>query len=175
MNKLTKWSAGAICSVATIIALVKTTHQDLRISQQGLEIIGQAEGCRRDPYHCPADVLTVGIGSTAASGEPINPQKRYNDTEIAQRWAHDLRRAEQCVNQYGNGKNLPQGAFDALVSLTFNVGCGKMQKSTLFKQAQQGFKPQMCQQFDRWVYAGGQKLNGLIKRRAKEKVLCLGL
>lgn len=174
MNKLTKWGAGAICSVVAIIAIVRTNHQELRISQQGLALIGNVEGCRRDPYHCPSDVLTVGIGSTMADGQAIDPKKRYSDIEIAQRWANDLRLAEQCVNRYGNGKNLPQGAFDAFVSITFNVGCGKMQKSTLFKQANQGFSPQLCHQFERWIYAGGKKLNGLVARRAKEKALCLG-
>lgn len=44
---------GAICSVIAIIALVKTNHQELRIVQQGLALIGNVEGCRRDPYHRP--------------------------------------------------------------------------------------------------------------------------
>ena len=30
-----------------------------------------------------------------------------------------------------------------------------------------------CNQLTRWVYAGGRKLEGLIKRREKEKALCL--
>ncbi|MDA5610947.1 tripartite tricarboxylate transporter permease, partial [Pasteurella multocida subsp. multocida] len=35
--------------------------------------------------------------------------------------------AEKCVNTHAKGKQLPQGAFEALTSITFNVGCGKMQ------------------------------------------------
>lgn len=117
MNKLTKWGAGAICSVVAIIAIVRTNHQELRISQQGLDLIGNVEGCRRDPYHCPSDVLTVGIGSTMADGQAIDPKKRYSDIEIAQRWANDLRRAEQCVNRYGNGKIYRKGRLMPLFPL----------------------------------------------------------
>ncbi|HHW7450572.1 TPA: glycoside hydrolase family protein, partial [Pasteurella multocida] len=45
--------------------------------------------------------------------------------------------------------------------------------STLFRMAKQGYTPQMCDQFLRWVYAGGQKLKGLEIRREKERQLCL--
>lgn len=173
MNKLTKYAAGAICSIPLIIGIVKDDHPDLRTSQAGLEIIGNAEGCRRDPYICPADVLTVGVGSTEASGLPIDPKKRYTDHEIADRWANDLRLAEDCVNRYGNGKAMPQGAFDAMVSLTFNVGCGAMRKSTLYRLAQSGYTPAICDQFPRWNKAGGNVLKGLVIRREKERQLCL--
>ncbi|HHE3465149.1 TPA: lysozyme, partial [Pasteurella multocida] len=52
------------CSVAMIIAVVMSDHStEIRTGERGLEIIGNAEGCAREPYKCPADVLTVGIGS----------------------------------------------------------------------------------------------------------------
>lgn len=166
-------AGGIICSVAMIAGIVKQQNPDIRISQQGLELIGNVEGCRRDPYQCPADILTVGIGSTEAGGELIKRNKIYTDQEIADRWADDLRHAEQCVNRYGNGQKMPQGAFDAMTSLTFNVGCGAVKNSTLFKMARNGYRPVICQQFGRWVYAGGKKLRGLEIRRAKETALCL--
>ena len=68
---------------------------------------------------------------------------------------------------------MPQGAFDALVSITFNVGCGKLKNSSLFKMARQGYSKAMCNQFERWIYAAGKPLKGLIERRQKEKNLCL--
>ncbi|MGX3020914.1 lysozyme [Ursidibacter sp. B-7004-1] len=173
MNKNLKYgAAGLICSIAGVIALVKQ-QPDIRTSEQGLAIIGNAEGCRREPYYCPANVLTVGIGSTEASGQKIELNRKYSDQEIAERWANDIRLAEQCVNRYGNGRNMPQGAFDAMVSLTFNVGCGAMQKSTLFRLAQTKYSPEMCEQFPRWNKAGGKVLKGLTIRREKERALCL--
>lgn len=177
MNRNLKLGIGGaiLCSVTAIIGYV-TTHfsEEIRTTEKGLAIIGNAEGCRRDPYICPADVLTVGIGSTESSGQKIEKNRKYSDKEIAERWVKDIQIAEKCVNLYGNGRSMPQGAFEAMTSITFNVGCGTMKKSTLFKMANKGYKPEMCEQFSRWVYAGGKKLNGLVKRREQERRLCLG-
>lgn len=68
---------------------------------------------------------------------------------------------------------MSQGAFDALVSITFNVGCGKLKNSQLFKLARRGEKQAMCGQFSRWIYANGKPLKGLIERRQKEQARCL--
>lgn len=177
MRKSHNWGVigGITCSIVLAIAAVKNHHPEIRTSEAGLAIIGNAEGCRRDPYQCPADVLTVGIGSTEAGGEKIDPKRLYTDQEIADRWAKDLAIAEQCVNRYGNGRQMPQGAFDAMTSLTFNVGCGTIKKSTLFRLANEvGYTPPLCEQFSRWVYAGGKKWRGLEIRREKERQLCLG-
>lgn len=173
MSKSVKLGA-IICSVSAIIGVVMMNHSDeIRTTEKGLEIIGNAEGCRRDAYKCPADVITIGIGSTESSGEKIDINRKYSDEEIAERWVKDLKIAENCVNRFGNGEKMPQGAFEAMTSITFNVGCGTMRKSTLFRMANQGYTPQMCEQFPRWVYAGGRKLRGLEIRREKEKALCL--
>lgn len=164
-----------ICSVAAIIGVVVANHShEIRTTEKGLEIIGNAEGCRRDAYKCPSDVITVGIGSTEASGQKIDVNHKYTNAEIAERWVADIKTAEKCVNLYGNGRSMPQGAFEAMTSITFNVGCGPMKKSTLFRMANTGYSKAMCDQFPRWVYAGGKKLRGLEIRRAKEKALCLG-
>ncbi|MGY6771890.1 lysozyme [Gallibacterium sp. ZY190522] len=161
------------CSVTAVIALVLSQFgTEIRTSHQGLALIGNAEGCVQQPYQCPNDVLTVGIGSTEASGQAIE-QRKFSLQEIAERWVNDIKIAEQCVNRYANGQAMPQGAFDALTSITFNVGCTKLQNSTLFKMARQGYTPAMCDQFTRWVYIAGQKSNGLIQRRNKERTLCL--
>ncbi|HDR0997886.1 TPA: lysozyme [Pasteurella multocida] len=161
------------CSVAMIIAVVMSDYSnEIRTGERGLEIIGNAEGCAREPYRCPADVLTVGIGSTELSGLQIE-RKKYSDEEIAQRWVNDIKVAEKCVNDWANGKNLPQGAFEAIVSITFNVGCSKLKHSTLFKHAKNGDIQAMCDQFPRWKYANGKVLRGLEIRRQKERELCL--
>ncbi|MFC1079600.1 lysozyme [Pasteurella multocida] len=161
------------CSIAMIIAVVMSDYSnEIRTGERGLEIIGNAEGCAREPYRCPADVLTVGIGSTELSGLQIE-RKKYSDEEIAQRWVNDIKVAEKCVNDWANGKNLPQGAFEAIVSITFNVGCSKLKHSTLFKHAKNGDIQAMCDQFPRWKYANGKVLRGLEIRRQKERELCL--
>ncbi|QIM66287.1 glycoside hydrolase [Mannheimia granulomatis] len=165
---------GGACSILTMIAVMITNYGDeFRTSIDGLEIIGNAEGCRREPYKCPADVLTVGVGSTAASGEPIDAKKIYSDIEIARWWKNDIVIAERCVNRFANGKQMPQSVFDSTVSITFNAGCGALSKSTLFRKANSQDWKGVCNELPRWVYSGGRKLKGLIIRREKEKALCL--
>lgn len=161
------------CAVVSVIAIILASpDRKIRTGEAGLMLIGNAEGCMQYPYQCPADVLTVGIGSTEASGEKIE-KRIYSLEEIAKRWERDIATAENCVNRYGNGFNMPQNAFEAMTSLTFNVGCANMKRSTLFRLANNGYKPAMCDEFRKWKYAGGKVLQGLVKRREKERELCL--
>ena len=75
---------------------------------------------------------------------------------------------------YENVKvGLNQNQFDALVSLTYNIGIGAFSKSTLLKKLNAGDYKGTSNQFDVWVNAGGKRLDGLVKRRAKEKALFL--
>ena len=46
--------------------MIATHGNEIRTSEKGLLLIGNAEGCMKKPYQCPADVLTVGIGITDA-------------------------------------------------------------------------------------------------------------
>ncbi|HGE8494737.1 TPA: lysozyme [Serratia marcescens] len=161
-------AAGAVCSVAVIIGLVLSSGE-VKTSRAGLELIGNAEGCRRDPYKCPADVWTDGVGNTHG----VNPGAHKTDQQIAADWQKNILAAERCVTNYASGDKLSQGAFDAAVSITFNAGCSAMQKSTMFRMFRQGETVAACEQFPRWVYASGVKLNGLVIRRDKERALCL--
>lgn len=92
MNKNLKFGGAMVCGIGAIIGLVQLNHPEIRTSQKGLAIIGNAEGCRRDPYVCPANILTVGIGSTEATSGKIE-RKIYSDKEIADRWAKRFSRS----------------------------------------------------------------------------------
>lgn len=162
------------CKVGVIIALVVSLYPgEIRITERGQALIGNAEGCVRTAYKCPSDVWTYGIGTAETSGEKIQQGKIYTDKEIAESWVKNIKIAEQCVNRHANGAKLPQGAFEAATSITFNVGCGKIKNSTLFKYAKNGNINAMCGEFKRWIYSNGKPLPGLIERREKETELCL--
>jgi lysozyme len=163
-------AAGAVCSVGAIIAIVLGSG-NVRTNERGLELIGNAESCRRDPYVCPAGISTDGIGNT----HNVIAGTHKTDAQIAADWEKNILAAERCVNSYGNGKKLSDNTFSAVASITFNAGCGSMQKSTLFAMLREGpvaYKS-ACNQFPRWVYAGKTVLPGLVKRREAEKQLCL--
>lgn len=167
-TKIKAGVAGGVCSVVAIISIVLSMG-NVRTSEQGLELIGNAESCRRDPYVCPAGVLTDGIGNTHS----VKSGVRKSDAQIAADWEKNILDAERCVIRYANGNKLPPGAFDAATSITFNAGCQSMQKSTMFQYFRAGNVTAACEQFTRWVYGGGKKLPGLVVRRDKEKSLCL--
>lgn len=61
----------------------------------------------------------------------------------------------------------------ALASFVYNVGPGAFRSSTLLKKLNSGDRIGACNELKRWVYAGGKKWNGLIKRRDVENWLCL--
>ena len=62
----------------------------------------------------------------------------------------------------------------ALSSFAYNEGVGALQNSTLLSLLNSGANKQtVADQFDRWVYAGGSIMKGLVTRRAAEKQLFL--
>lgn len=80
----------------------------------------------------------------------------------------DLRNAEACVSR-SVSHPVNDNQFSALVSFTFNLGCGSLQSSTLLKKVNAGASAdEACFQFNRWTRAGGNVLAGLVRRRAAE-------
>ncbi|EHD22064.1 MULTISPECIES: lysozyme [Brenneria] len=178
----TRKSSAIVCAIGGIIALVLSMAPDmrsvngnpLRFSKQALEIMANAEGCRRDPYLCPARIATQGIGHT---GDGVGLDPVANDATIARWFAMDAMDAQNCIERNVENKlgfRLPQGVFDGIGSFIFNAGCSKFLTSTMYRYLLDTTYTAACDQLSRWVYGGGKKLPGLVDRRAKERALCLG-
>ncbi|MFI0489481.1 MAG: lysozyme [Yersinia sp. (in: enterobacteria)] len=167
--KVKAGAMGGICSVTAVLSIV-IAFGNVRTSPQGLALIGDAESCRRDPYVCPAGILSDGIGNS----HRVIAGSRKTDAQIAADWEKNILEAERCVIRHANGNNLTQGAFDAATSIAFNAGCPSMHNSTMFQYFRAGNMVAACEQFPRWVYASTKKLKGLVVRRDKERSLCLG-
>lgn len=176
IKKIAK-AGSVVCSVSAIIAIVMTSG-NVRTNQAGLELIGNAESCRRDPYVCPAGVLTDGIGNTH------NVFSGKTDQQIARDWEKNISIAEDCVNRHFRGRSMSDNAFSAMTSAAFNVGCNGLQRyysparkgwfeTSIHKYAQAGNWTMMCNHLPDFVNSGGKKLPGLVTRRDKEKALCL--
>nr|WP_278652500.1 lysozyme [Pandoraea pnomenusa] len=60
----------------------------------------------------------------------------------------------------------------ALGDFVFNLGEGALRRSTLLALVNAGRLFEACNEYRRWVLAGGRKLDGLVKRRAVEEWLC---
>jgi len=79
----------------------------------------------------------------------------------------DVEFAEKEVNKHN--LNINQNQFDALVSFVFNLGVGNFARSTLLRKIKSNpDDPTIRKEFERWVYAGGKVLNGLVRRRKEE-------
>ena len=141
----------------------------MNISQKGIDLIKNFEGCRLTAYRCPANILTIGYGHTGS--DVITGQK------ITQEQAEKLLKTDLLVhcNNVSRMVKVPltQNQFDALVSFEFNVGYGNFASSTMLKLLNQKKYREAAAQFDRWVYANRKVLAGLVKRRAAEKALFL--
>lgn len=141
----------------------------MNISQKGIDLIKNFEGCRLTAYRCPANILTIGYGHTGS--DVVTGQK------ITQEQAEKLLKSDLLVHCNNVSRlvkaPLTQNQFDALVSFEFNVGYGNFASSTMLKLLNQKKYREAAAQFDRWVYANKKVLAGLVRRRAAEKTLFL--
>lgn len=140
-----------------------------RISQAGLELIKHFEGLRLCAYLDPVGVWTIGYGHTKFHARPGNCISEPEAEEILR---NDVEVFEAAVSRLVKVP-LTQNQFDALVSFAFNVGVGALERSTLLKKLNAGNCQGAAAEFPRWVYAGGRRLPGLVRRRAAEKEIFL--
>lgn len=143
----------------------RQTDNEMTVSVKGYCLIARFESLKFNAYKCPAGVWTIGYGHTKGvkKGDIIN----YKE-------ASDLLKedCEICAKAVRKCGNLSQNQFDALVSFTFNVGTAAFNNSTLKKKVvRNNTDPSIKDEFMKWVYAGGKKLQGLINRRNEEAKL----
>ena len=141
----------------------------MNISQKGIDLIKNFEGCRLTAYRCPANILTIGYGHT---GSDVR-----EGMMISQEKAESLLKTDLIVHCNNVEKlvkvPLTQSQFDALVSFEYNIGYGNFSNSTLLKLLNQKKYKECAEQFERWKIAGGKVLAGLVRRRQEEKKLFL--
>ena len=140
----------------------------MNISEIGIQLIKNFEGCVLKAYKCPAGIWTIGYGHTSGVKEGQTITLKQAEDYLLQ----DIRAYEITVNNLVNVP-LNQNQFDALVSFCYNLGPNNLKNSTLIKLLNKKDYLGAAEQFDRWIYAGGKKLPGLVKRRAAEKELFL--
>ena len=141
-----------------------------QISARGLKLIKDYEGFSATIYDDAAGYPTIGFGHLIKAGESfIEPMSRQEASVLL---LQDVAYAERAVRRL-IPITLTTGQYDALVSFTFNLGSGALQSSTLRRRLLQGSLDAAAREFPRWVYAGGRKLRGLMRRRLSEQSLFL--
>jgi len=140
-----------------------------KTSPIGINLIKEFEGLRLEAYRCSAGVLTIGYGTTAG----VKPGQAITAAKAEELLAADLRKFEDTVNT-AVAVPLTQGMYDALVSLTYNIGSGAFRASTLLRKLNAKDYAGAAEQFPRWNRAGGKVLAGLTRRREAERKLFEG-
>jgi lysozyme len=147
----------------------------MKISEQGLKLIKKWEGCELQAYLDAVGVATIGYGCIAY---PDGQKVRLGD-KITQEQADALlleeclQKAEAVASLVKVGLN--QNQFDALVSLSFNIGEGALAESTLLRRLNASDFGAAAEQFLVWNKGtvNGVKvvIEGLSNRRKDEKKL----
>lgn len=143
-----------------------------RITQEGLDLIKRFEGFSPTIYICPAGYPTIGYGHVV-----LDEEKDRFANGIDQELGEELLRRDAQVAERAILRlitvPLTDGQFDALVSFTFNLGSGALQRSTLRRKVNREEHSEVPAQLMRWIWAGGRKLKGLQRRRSAEAELYL--
>lgn len=152
----------------------------MKISENGLKLIQEFESFVANPYLDSARVWTIGYGSTYY---PNGKKVTGKDKPITKEYAEIIQRHviatdfEPIVNdlleQEITSGFITQNMYDAILSLTYNIGVNGFKKSSVLKHLKNGDKLSAGNAFLLWNKAGGKVLKGLVNRRKKERELFL--
>ena len=140
------------------------------ISKQGLDLICRFEGFSPVIYICPAGYPTIGYGHLITEANKERFLDGVDEDEALELLRSDVGKAERAVLRL-IAVPLTLGQFDALVSFTFNLGSGALQRSTLRRKVNRQEHDDVPAELMKWVWAGGRKLKGLVKRRNSESLV----
>jgi lysozyme len=160
----------------------------MKVSEAGLKLLKHHEGFRRKPYLCAAKIWTIGYGhamypeqmkipSTPEGMErrkafPLRPEDNrvWSVEEIGELLVKDVVRFERAVLRFISVP-LKQHEFDALISATYNLGSGWLQRSQVRQKINRGDKKGAMENLLKFNKGGGVVLRGLDNRRKDEVAL----
>lgn len=140
------------------------------ITKEGLGLIKRFEGFSPVIYPDAAGLPTIGYGHLLRPGEAEMFRNGISKEAGVALLIKDVEASEQAVLRLITVP-LTDGQFNALVSFTFNLGSGALQRSTLRRKVNREEHAYVPAEFMKWVWAGGRKLEGLIRRREAEAQL----
>ena len=142
-------------------------------SKNCINLIKMFEGYKAKAYLCPANVPTIGWGSTMyTDGRKVKLSDTINEQQAEELLMWELKNKSNALY----GLNLNQNQFDSLLSFIYNLGIGAFANSTLRKKILLNPNdPAIKTEFMRWNKArvNGElvELKGLTRRRTAEAEL----
>jgi len=146
----------------------------MKTSQVGIDLIKHYEGYKTKPYRCPAGLYTVGYGHVINDGRvlPTDCNRVFLKDEINALLIADLKRFERGVTMYCPVQ-LTQNQFDALISFSFNLGLGTLQRSKVRQRINRNNIVGAGEVLLKYNTARGKVLKGLDLRRKDEYALLM--
>ncbi len=139
---------------------------------QAIQLIRLFEGFVDHIYICSAGYKTVGIGHALKPGEDIRWTNGITEEQAYELLKQDIYLAESSVSRLIYTE-LSDGQFGALVSFSFNLGGGALQRSTMRSMINRYEYEGASEEFEKWCWAGGRKSAGVLRRRLAERGLFL--
>lgn len=137
------------------------------VTEEGINLIKRFEGFSPTIYICPGGYPTIGYGHVVLAHEQDQFAKGITQAEATELLRKDVGVTERAVLRLIS-VTLTDGQFDALVSFTFNLGAGALQRSTLRRKVNRGEHESIPAELMKWVWAAGKRLTGLVRRRKAE-------
>jgi GH24 family phage-related lysozyme (muramidase) len=141
-------------------------------SPAAVALMHEFEGCRLQAYPDPGSAdghpWTIGFGST---GPGIAKGVVWTQKQADDRFVADLAKFAAKVRDVLAGAKTTQAQFDAMVSLSYNIGVGAFSKSTVLRKHRAGDYPGAQAAFALWNKNDGKVMAGLTRRRAAEAAL----
>ncbi len=128
------------------------------IGSAGLALIKKFEGCKLEAYLDAAGVQTIGYGHTAG----VTAGQKITQAQAELLLKEDCQKFAGYVDALG--RNFNDNQRDALISFAFNLGPGNLKKVTVNNRPVE----QIAAAMPLYCNAAGEKLDGLVKRRAAE-------
>lgn len=143
------------------------------ISDQCLNLIKKWESLKLNAYLDGGGVPTIGWGTIVYyDGKKV----KIGDVITADQAEFEL--IKHCEKVYesllqviDNDKSLGEHHYSALISFVYNIGIKAFKESTMLKLINKGDLSKAANEFDRWIYDNGKKVQGLVNRRKDEKAL----
>lgn len=147
----------------------------MHMNARGLELLKGYEGLRLTAYRCPANIPTIGWGST---GPHVHMGMTITEREAEELLCRDLAPREASLSALVGSSPTTPDQFSAMLCLLYNIGAGKFAASSVLRFHKAGDHAGAARSFGLWnkakVGANLIPLKGLTRRRAEEARLYLG-
>jgi len=147
---------------------------NVKINRATIDLVKQFEGLELKAYRDPIGVWTIGYGYSerASFGPGVKEGDVWTEGMAEDMLREGLQRYGDDVLKYCE-YTPTENQFGAMTSLAYNIGVGAFAKSTCLKRFNARDIVGAAEALTWFNKAGGKKLNGLVRRRAAEKVLFL--